>query len=164
MVWEAEFITARIAGRARRMRYEAGSPNAGEVEVYRDAFPAECVERCLALDMTPALRALMAERCAELLSVDSSAAAISEYGPWVPSPRETIVEADWSRFLRQTGQRFDVIAGDGIFGNLSGRDEAGLLLQAFEARLAPGGVFVARMALVPEPLEAMRSEWKTLAE
>ena len=46
MVWEAEFITARIAGRARRMRYEAGSPNAGEVEVYRDAFPAVCVERC----------------------------------------------------------------------------------------------------------------------
>ena len=89
---------------------------------------------------------------------------ISEYGPWVPSPRETIVEADWSRFLRQTGQRFDVIAGDGIFGNLSGRDEAGLLLQAFEARLAPGGVFVARMALVPEPFEAMRWEWTTLAE
>ena len=164
MAWEAEFITARIASRARRVRYEAGFPNPEEVEVYRDAFPAECVERCLILGMTPELRALMAGRCAELVSVDSSAAAIAEYGPWVASPRETIVEADWSRFLQQTCQRFDVIAGDGIFGNLSGSDAAGHLLQAIQDRLAPGGVFVTRMALVPEPFEAMRWEWMTLAE
>jgi hypothetical protein len=163
MVWEAEFITARIASRARRVRYEAGSPNPEEVEVYRDALPAECVERCLVLGMTPELRALMAGRCAELVSVDSSAAAIAEYGPWVATPRETIVEADWSRFLQQTSQRFDVIAGDGIFGNLSGREEAGLLLRAIEAHLAPGGVFVTRMALVPEAFEAVRWTWTALA-
>jgi hypothetical protein len=164
MAWEAEFITARIASRARRVRYEAGSPNPEEVEVYRDAFPAECVERCLVLGMTPELRALMAGRCAELVSVDSSAAAIAEYGPWVASPHETIVEADWSRFLQQTGQRFDVIAGDGIFGNLSGSDAAGQLLQAIQDRLAPGGVFVTRMALVPKAFEAARWTWTALAE
>lgn len=146
------------------MRYEAGSPNPEEIEVYRDALPAECVERCLVLGMTPELRALMAGRCAALVSVDSSVAAIAEYGPWVASPRETIVEADWSRFLQQTGQRFHVIAGDGICGNLSGRDAAGQLLQAIQDRLAPGGVFVTRMALVSGVFEAARWTWSAPAE
>jgi hypothetical protein len=164
MAWEAEFITARIANRASRVRYEAGSPNPEEIEVYRDALPAECVERCLVLGMTPELRALMVGICAEVVSVDSSAVAIAEYGPWVASPRETIVEADWSRFLQQTGQRFDVIAGDGIFGNLSGSDAAGQLLRAIQDHLAPGGVFITRMALVPTAFEATRWSWRMLAE
>ncbi|MCU0809896.1 MAG: class I SAM-dependent methyltransferase [Thiobacillaceae bacterium] len=164
MVWEIEVFTARIANQAGRLRHEAGSPSPEEIEVYRGALPAECVERCLVLGMTPELRALMARRCAEMVSVDSSAAAIAQYGPWVVSPREKIVQAEWSWFLEQSGERFDVIAGDGVFGNLSGRDAAGQLLQLIHERLAPGGVFVTRMALVPESFEAMRWEWATLAE
>ncbi len=164
MVWEAEFITARIANPARRLRHEAGSPNTEEIEVYRNALPAEREGCCLVLGMTPELRALMAGICAEVVSVDSSAVAIAEYGPWVASPRETIVEADWSRFLQQIGQRFDVIAGDGIFGNLSGSDAAGQLLRAIHDHLAPGGVFVTRMALVPEAFEEARWTWTALAE
>ena len=162
MAWEAEFITARIASRAARLRFEAGSPNAEEIEVYRSALPADGVSRCLVLGMTPELRALMVDVSSEVVSVDSSPKAIAEYGPWVSAPRESVVEAEWSRFLQETGQRFDVIAGDGVFGNLAGRDAALGLLRVIESKLAPGGVFVSRMALVPRGLEAMRWEWPAL--
>lgn len=162
MAWDAEFIAARIANRAARLRFEAGSPNAEEIEVYRSALPAGGVSRCLVLGMTPELRALMVDVSLEVVSVDSSAAAIAEYGPWVSSPRERVVEAEWSRFLQQAGQCFDVIAGDGVFGNLAGRDAARSLLQAIESKLAPGGVFVSRMALVPREFEPMRWQWPNL--
>lgn len=105
----------------------------------------------------------MVDVSTEVVSVDSSAAAIAEYGPWVAAPHETIVEAEWSGFLQQAGERFDVIAGDGIFGNVPGRDAARSLLQAIDRSLAPGGVFVSRMALVPQGFEAARWEWPELA-
>ncbi len=162
MAWDAEFIAARISTRDRRLRFEAGSPNVEEIEVYRNALPADGAGRCLVLGMTPELRALMVDVSTEVVSVDSSTAAIAEYGPWVKSSRETIVEAEWSGFLQQAGERFDVIAGDGIFGNVPGYDAARSLLQAIERSLAPGGVFVTRMALVPKGFEAVQWDWSTL--
>ncbi len=106
--------------------------------------------KCLVLGMTPELRKFACNFFSEVVSVDASPDAIKIYRDWVSGENEVIFLSDWFGFLESTKEYFDVIIGDGVFGNLAGSLDAIHLLSLVRSRLTHEGSFINRFALMPE--------------
>ncbi|MBK8163616.1 MAG: fused MFS/spermidine synthase [Gammaproteobacteria bacterium] len=105
------------------------------------------------------------ERTAVELSQGSIVAAQHWFAPVNHGISEemSVVRDDVRRFLRVSGQHYDVIIGDVFHPDLAGRS-ALLSVQQFElarARLNPGGVFVQWLALNQFDLETLRIVLRT---
>lgn len=154
MEWSAEYIYSRVASISRRERYPAGSPNASEAALYRQlALEAGQRRTACCLGMTPELRSVLADCYQRLLSIDCSKDAIDIYGEWLTlqqRSKEEIVYSDWIDYLNLLPRAsVDCVAGDGILCNLSGRDEAFMLMKAIHRVLEPSGCLVMRSLVMP---------------
>lgn len=165
MEWSEDYLSARVASFSARQRYAAGSPDAAELAIYRQCFvKVECPRRAVCLGMTPELRMVLISLFDEIVSVDCSNAAIQMYAEWLDAEarvRERICASDWLSFLHGLPESsIDCVAGDGILGNLSGKDEACQLLLAVRRILRPTGVFVMRSPVMP----ARPATWRELRD
>lgn len=149
MNWNHQLFLKRISSQSDRVRYEAGSPNPAEIEVFSDFCRTNGGAKCLVLGMTPELRRMACQSFSEVTSVDANPEAIGIYRDWVSSEREQVIQDDWFGFLERHNGYYDVVLGDGIFGNLSSADDASELLGLVRQRLAAGGLFVSRVTLMP---------------
>lgn len=154
MEWSDEYLQSRVASVSRRERYPAGSPNASESSLYR-RLVLEVPQRRTAccLGMTPELRSVLADCYQRLLSIDCSKDAIAVYGEWLTiqqRSKEEIVFSEWISYLQSLPRAsVDCVAGDGILANLSGHEEASMLMKAIHRVLEPSGCLVMRSPVIP---------------
>lgn len=153
MSWDKKALLARINESDRRTRFSAGSPNQEEVEAYRRGL-LSCSSRELALvlGMTPELRVLVADIFNNTVAVDNNPDSVDIYRDWLPEKyreKESLVLDNWFHLRDRFEAPFSAIVGDGIFGNILGRELHYSLLSVIHGLLSEGGVFVTRKVVIP---------------
>ena len=156
MVWESGSLQSRIEDAPTRRRFSAGCPSDLELQVYeRELEGLSEAGVALVLGMTPELRQLAVERFQAVVTIDASQEAIELYRDWLPLPlrrRETIVCGSWSLLADHAAeieQPICVVLGDGVFGNMIGREAHLNLLTAIGNVMAVGGRLITRHAAYP---------------
>jgi hypothetical protein len=158
--WDSEAYNARIADPRKKIRYEAGSPNAVEVACYKyymkaafDRLPKYKGRReVLVLGMTPELRQLAHDLDCSVTCVDKSPLAIRLFRDWISGHSdytERIIQANWLELAGVVDRRFDVVMGDGAFGNILTVAKSIKLLGILKAIMRKGGLLVLRKIIVP---------------
>ncbi|MBN2481294.1 MAG: class I SAM-dependent methyltransferase [Bacteroidales bacterium] len=157
--WDKPTIVSRIADLKSRMRYEAGSPNPKEVELYHKCIltglssNAGPKKRILVLGMTPEIRSMAVSNGFEVISVDRSLDAVEMYKDWIPDElkaNEEIIQACWFELEKYLAEPVDAVLGDGVFGNILSVEKHVVLLKILKNILNDKGTLVFRKALVPD--------------
>jgi hypothetical protein len=102
--------------------------------------------------MTPELRQLAHDLDCNVTCVDISLQAIRLFRDWISGHRsdsERIIQADWLELAGVLDRKFDVIMGDGAFGNILSITESIMLLRSLKAIKREGGFLVLRKIMVP---------------
>jgi len=170
LYWDKQTILSRIADPLTKVRYEAGSPNVDETEIYRKcignigSFSPSSVT-VLVLGMTPEIRSMALKAGFNLISIDKSKEAVETYRGWVPSAlsgREKIINAEWSEAKHHVNCSIYAIMGDGIFGNILSLEKHIELLEVLKRLLSKDSVMVFRKILVPEDIEEKAYDARSL--
>lgn len=157
--WDKHTITSRIADSNARIRFEAGSPNKEEVELYQKCILsglssiAGSRKRILVLGMTPEIRSMALGNGFNVISIDRSQDAVDMYKDWIPDEyraNEEIIHACWWETEKHIQEPVDAVMGDGVFGNILSVEKHVELLNILKGILASGGIMVFRKALIPE--------------
>ena len=152
-------MLTRIADSEARKRFEAGSPNPDEVELYRNCLLSGLSsndlsgKRILVLGMTPEIRSMALCNGAHLISIDQSKDAIDMYKDWVPeeySTNEIIIHASWRVAGKHMTLPVDAVMGDGVFGNILSVEKHVELLRVLKDITTKNGIMIFRKALVPD--------------
>lgn len=157
--WDKSTILSRIADSENRIRYEAGSPNQTEVELYYhsimsgSASNAVSKKRVLVLGMTPEIRYMALSKEFTVISIDHNLDVIDMYKDWVPDEykkNEKIIHGSWWDIEKYLTEPVDVVLGDGVFGNILSVGKHCELLRILKAVLADNGIMIFRKALLPD--------------
>lgn len=154
MSWTEEIVKSRVMDDQKQLRYEAGSPNKLEVELYSRYLPENC-EVGIVMGMTPELRNMAVEHCDLLISIDASKSAIKTYRNWLNpelQKKEKIIHGDWNDLEDFLDTKAGFIIGDGVFGNIVPLTQYVPLLKSIRAMLSDRGSFITRQCLIPDDL------------
>jgi len=169
--WDKPTILSRIADAKSMIRYEAGSPNMAETELYRSCIlsglltGSEVCGTVLVLGMTPEIRSMALSCGFDVISMDRSSDAIDMYREWVPTrlaSNEKIVNASWFEAGLHIDAPVRAVMGDGVFGNILSAEKHIELLRILKGLLTAGGVMVFRKILVPEGFDVEAYEARRL--
>lgn len=157
--WNLKSLKARIKDSHKRIRYEAGSPNREEIELYRrflvKGFQNQNLNKkrkVVVLGMTPELRNLAHEMDCSVVCIDNNLESIRLLRNWVSTKyieKEIIIQANWLALINLLERPVDCILGDGVFGNVLSLDEHKRLLRAFKSSLGKNGILILRKILIP---------------
>lgn len=155
--WSDEALQSRIEDAKRLKRFEAGSPNAEEIEAYRKA--ASCLgdnSVALVLGMTPELRKMAVNIFERIISAEKNASSIAIFRDWltpVELEKERIIKTDWLDLKRHIIEPVSAIFGDGVFGNLLEIADQRKLLLLLGDLLTKTGSLVVRKAIIPKEFD-----------
>jgi len=164
MNWTEEIVQSRVMDNKKQLRYEAGSPNKKEVELYAQYLPENC-EVGIVMGMTPELRNLAVEHCDFLISIDASQSAIQTYRNWLKpelEKKEKIIHGNWNDLKHFLGTKAGFIIGDGVFGNIVPLAQYLPLLKSIREILSDGGSFITRQCLMPDDVMS-NEKWNKTA-
>lgn len=169
--WDIEAYHARIADCQKKIRHEAGSPNAEEIECYgfylRAGFNRvegqNSRKNIAVLGMTPELRRLAHGLNCDVTCIDIFPEAISLFRDWISEEHqdsEKIIQGKWSELANLLDVQVDAIVGDGVFGNILSIPESRHHLQVFKKSLIDKGFLVLRKIIIPKefPLNEHRAD------